>query len=508
MMSHQEKILSSLLAGMVKDPSVITDMAISSISMDSREVDSGALFIATAKEPVQRQGHIQQAIEAGAKAILVDDSGSTALTQRTVQVITVKALDSKISEIAARFYGHPSLAQTVIAVTGTNGKTSVTQFIAQCLEASGQACGVIGTLGCGRIMTLVETGMTTPNPVAMQATLADFFHQSIKTVVIEASSHALEQGRLNSIAIDVAVLTNLSRDHLDYHRDMASYANAKKRLFQFDSVKTVVINAQDNFGQSLIEDLASNDNIRVMTYGQDSKTDLAANDANMTKQGVSFNLVHKAQSTQINSSLLGLFNIDNLLATAGSLMAIGRPFKQVIEGLAQCHAAKGRMEIFGGDQQTTVIVDFAHTPDALSKALLALQEHKSPQAELWCVFGCGGDRDTGKRPEMGAAAEEYADKIIITADNPRSENNEIIVEAILNGLENPQAAYIEHDRHQAIHYAIAHAKKEDLVLVAGKGHEQYQEISGVKKPYSDIETVITALKAANDAQAAIASVQL
>ena len=507
MTGHQDKMLSSLLVGMVKDPSVITDIAISNVSMNSREVVSGALFIATAKELVQRQSHIQQAIEAGAKAILIDDSSSTGLTQQTVQVIAVNALESKISEIAARFYGHPSLVQTVIAVTGTNGKTSVTQFIAQCLEASGQACGVIGTLGCGRIETLIETGMTTPNPVAMQAILAEFLQQSIKIVVIEASSHALEQGRLNSIAIDVAVLTNLSRDHLDYHHDMASYANAKRRLFQFDSVKTAVVNAQDNFGRSLIEELASKDTIRVMTYGQDSKTDLAANDANMTKQGVSFNLVQETQSTQINSSLLGLFNVDNLLATAGSLVAMGLPFEQVVKGLAQCHAAKGRMEIFGGDQQTTVVVDFAHTPDAISKALHALREHKSSQAKLWCVFGCGGDRDTGKRSEMGAAAEKYADKIIITDDNPRSESNEAIVEAILKGLENPQAVYIEHDRQQAIQHAIAHAKKEDLVLVAGKGHEQYQEIAGVKKPYSDIETVITALKAANDTQAKIARVR-
>jgi UDP-N-acetylmuramoyl-L-alanyl-D-glutamate--2,6-diaminopimelate ligase len=507
-MTHsQDKMLSSLLVGMIKDPCVIDDLAISSISMDSREVDSGALFIATAKDVSQCQSHIQQAIAAGAKAVLIDDSAIVDMAQQPVQMIALSALDSKVSEIAARFFGHPSLAQTVIAVTGTNGKTSVTQFIAQCLEASGQACGVIGTLGYGRIGTLIETGMTTPDPVKIQAKLADFFRQSINTIVIEASSHALEQGRLNSVAIDVAVLTNLSRDHLDYHHDMASYANAKKRLFQFDSVKTAVVNAQDDFGQSLIEELASNDNIHVMTYGQNTDTHLAANDANMTKQGVSFNLVKEAQSTQINSSLLGLFNIDNLLATAGSLVAIGLSFEQVVKGLEQCHAAKGRMEVYGGNKQVTVVVDFAHTPDALSKALQALQEHKPTQAQLWCVFGCGGNRDIGKRPLMAAAAEKYADKIIITADNPRSESNEDIVEAILTGLDSRQSAYIEHDRQQAIKYAIEHAKKEDLVLVAGKGHEQYQDIAGIKKPYSDIETVIAALKAANDTQAAMASVQ-
>ncbi|MCL4160994.1 UNVERIFIED_CONTAM: hypothetical protein GTU68_037563, partial [Idotea baltica] len=302
---------------------------ITGISMDSRQVKSGALFIATAKQSDQRQRHIAEALSSGANAIVVDAACVITVEYDGVKLIAIEALQSKISEIAARFYGHPSLGLTIIAVTGTNGKTSVSQFIAQCLEFSGQACGVIGTLGSGRINDLNETGMTTPNPVELQATLAEFFKQSIKTVVIEASSHALEQGRLNSVAVDVAVLTNLSRDHLDYHGTMARYGDAKKRLFSFVGLKTAVLNADDNLGQELMRELALKGSVRVITYGQTMATTLAANDVSATPKGLHFTLNTAASSADITSSLFGLFNVDNLLATAGSLLAIGLSFEQV-----------------------------------------------------------------------------------------------------------------------------------------------------------------------------------
>lgn len=498
MTDYTSKDLLSLLVGLVKNPAVIKNVEITSVSMDSRQVEVGALFIATAKQQQERQNHIEQAISSGAKAILIDEVAVDEMKYGSAQIIVLKELERKVSEIAARFFGHPSLGQTVIAVTGTNGKTSVTQFIAQCIELSGQACGVIGTLGSGRINALTETGMTTPDPVKVQAMLAAFFKQSIHTVVIEASSHALEQGRLNSVAVDVAVLTNLSRDHLDYHGDMASYAEAKKRLFRFDSVKTAVINAQDKVGQELMQELTGNKAIHVVTYGQNCNAVIAANDPIMTVKGVNFNLVKDALFSKIESTLLGSFNIDNLLATASSLLAIGLSFEQVVIGLQQCHAAEGRMEVYSHQGQPTVVVDFAHTPDALTKALQSLQQHKSAQGQLWCVFGCGGARDVGKRPLMGAAVEKNADQIIITSDNPRNESNEVIVEAILNGLENQDNVYIEHDRQIAIKYAISNAKQHDMILVAGKGHEQYQEIKGLKKPHSDVEIVMNALQAAND----------
>jgi UDP-N-acetylmuramoyl-L-alanyl-D-glutamate--2,6-diaminopimelate ligase len=498
MTDYPSKDLLSLLVGLVKNPAVIKNVEITSISMDSRHVEVGALFIAAAKQQQDRQSHISQAIYAGAKVILIDETAVDEMQYESVQIIVLKELEGKVSEIAARFFGHPSLGQTIIAVTGTNGKTSVTQFIAQCIEHSGQACGVIGTLGTGRINALTETGMTTPDPIKVQEILAAFFKQSIHMVVIEASSHSLEQGRLNSVAVDVAVLTNLSRDHLDYHGDMASYAEAKKRLFRFDSVKTAVINAQDKVGQELMQELTRNKAIHVVSYGQNCNAAIAANDSKMTAKGMSFSLVKNTLSSKIESTLLGSFNIDNLLATASSLLAIGLPFEQVVIAIQKCHAAEGRMEVYSHHSQPTVVVDFAHTPDALTKALQSLKQHKPAQGQLWCVFGCGGARDVGKRPLMGTAVEKNADQIIITSDNPRNEDNDVIVKAILSGLENQDNVHIEHDRQVAIKYAIGNAKQHDMILVAGKGHEQYQEIKGIKKPHSDADTVKKALRAAND----------
>jgi len=385
-------------------------------------------------------------------------------------------------------------------VTGTNGKTSVSQFIAQGLEAAGKPCGVIGTLGVGRLEALAESGMTTPDPVSIQAALAAFCHQSIEYVVIEASSHALEQGRLNSVAIDVAILTNLSRDHLDYHQDMASYADAKQRLFEFSSVKVAVINADDVFGQRLIETFTHKNDITVMTYSRTlTNTTLSANDIETSLNGLRFTLMNGANSGEIKSKVLGQFNIDNLLATAGSLLALNMSFVDVVNLVGQCAAINGRMQILGDADQVTVVIDFAHTPDALEKVLQSLRAHLPHQGQLWCVFGCGGDRDAGKRPLMGASAERYADHIVLTADNPRSEDNQAIVTAILGGIQSDQKTHIEHDRKQAITYAIRHAKSKDIVLVAGKGHEQYQDIAGVKQPFSDMTVVTQVLAAANDA---------
>jgi len=501
------KDVLTLLVGMVKTPDLIKHVDVTSITMDSRQVEQGALFIATATASEQRTQHLEQAIDSGAKAILIEqalplnEQEIQALSAAKVQGIAVTHLADKASEIAARFFGHPSLALTVIAITGTNGKTSVSHFIAQCLETSGQACGVIGTLGIGRLQDLTDSGMTTPDPVSLQAALAAFCHQSIDYVVLEASSHALEQGRLNSVAVDVAVLTNLSRDHLDYHHDMASYAAAKKRLFDFVSVKTAVINAADDFGQRLMTELAGRDDITLMSYSKESiKSTIEAKGIEATLKGLNFTIVHETTSAAVKCSVLGQFNIDNLLATAGCLLAINLPFDVVNNLISQCHAIKGRMQRVGNDKQITVVIDFAHTPDALEKALQSLRNHMSPQSQLWCVFGCGGDRDTGKRPLMGASANDYADQLILTADNPRSEDNQTIVTAILAGIDDQDKTHIEHDRKQAIGYAISHAKQQDIVLIAGKGHEQYQEIAGVKHPFSDMKVAIEALAAANDEQ--------
>ena len=498
--------LTSLVVGMVADPSVIVDVKLTGLTLDSRKVVSGQLFISLAANRQQRSKHLKQALTVGAVAILYDaghdlsEQDFLSLAEFNVRAYPIKSLVDKVGEIAARFYGHPSLAMTVIAITGTNGKTSVSQFIAQSLEFLGKPCGVIGTLGVGRIDNLQATGMTTPDPISLQAALASLCQQSIKYVVIEASSHALEQGRLNSVDVDVAVLTNLSRDHLDYHSDMASYARAKQRLFEMDNIKTAVINKGDEFGQSLIARLSGRNNLNLMTYSShiDDAVTWQAQTIKATSQGVEFVLVGEAERDDIKSPLLGRFNVDNLLATAASLLAINITFADTVTALAQCHSVDGRMESYGSKQQPQVVIDFAHTPDALEKALKALRAHLTKNSQLWCVFGCGGDRDVGKRSVMGRTAELYADKIVLTNDNPRSEVPELIVQDILSGIHNTQKVHIEQDRQLAITYAITHAKLADIILVAGKGHEQYQEIAGVKHTFSDAVVVNNVLQAAND----------
>ena len=518
MMATDMKInsLSTLLVGMLQDPSILDDINVLGMSLDSRQVQAGWLFFSLATDDSQRMQHMQQALSSGAAVVLFDndqqltEQEKLALAHTKIKAYPVKFLSNKIGEIAARFYGHPSLALTVIAITGTNGKTSVSQFVAQALESLDHACGVIGTLGVGRIDNLNDTGMTTPDPVTLQAILADFCQQSINYVVIEASSHALDQGRLNSITIDVAVLTNLSRDHLDYHQDMTGYATAKQQLFDFASVKTAVINQADDFGQILITDLKERDDITLLTYSSHSDMLMAAiqaKDIKTTIDGLHFNISSDFGSATITSPLLGTFNVDNLLATLASLLALDISFEQAINALSQCHAVEGRMQVYGGKKQPHVVIDFAHTPDALTQALQSLRCHLPSNGMLWCVFGCGGDRDTGKRTLMGHSAEINADKVVLTADNPRNEDNKDIVRDIVSDIADLTKIHIEHDRQSAISYAVSNAQSKDIVLVAGKGHEQYQEIAGVKNPFSDAKAVTKALQAANDESHLMAGVK-
>ncbi|HDY85395.1 hypothetical protein LCGC14_0551210 [marine sediment metagenome] len=507
MIVTNKQSLPLLLAGMLADPSILADFVVTGLTLDSRRVQSGDLFISLSSDNDQRRLYLEQALTLGAQSVLFD--ATQALSEQELKVLTdahveaypIKKLADKVGEIAARFYGHPSLAMTVIAVTGTNGKTSVSQFIAQSLEFLGLPCGVIGTLGVGRVSHLQSNGMTTPDPISLQAALADLCQQSIKYVVIEASSHALEQGRLNSVDVDVAVLTNLSRDHLDYHLTMDNYASAKQRLFEMDNIKTAVINNDDDFGKLLITRLSAKDDLALMTYsslGFDDVT-LQAKNVDATSDGFSFELVNESLTANIQSQLLGRFNVDNLLAAASSLLAIDVSFDDVAKALAQCQSVDGRMQCYGGNEQPQVVIDFAHTPDALEQALKSLRVHVSGDSQLWCVFGCGGDRDSGKRPLMGEIAERYADKIVLTDDNPRSEMPELIIQAILSGIKQPQNVHVEHDRQLAITYVTSHAKSTDIVLLAGKGHEQYQEVAGVKYPFSDSVAVQDVLLAANDA---------
>lgn len=495
------KLLSELLVGMLADPSILEDVNITSINLDSRQILAGGLFFSLAKDIDQRVKNLKQALSLGVAVVLFDkeqvstDEENRLLTQANKSAYSVRNLSDKTGEIAARFYGHPSLALTVIAVTGTNGKTSVSQFIAQALESLGKPCGVIGTLGFGRKDKLKNTGMTTPDPVTLQAVLADLCLKSIKYVVIEASSHALAQGRLNCISIDVAVLTNLSRDHLDYHHNMTEYAAVKSQLFDFPSVKTVVLNSVDELGQKLISKLSERENIKLLTYSSQSEHNalFEINDRHIAIDGLQFELISKLGLAMIKSKLLGGFNIDNLLAAFASLIAIEVSFNDAAKAINQCHSVDGRMQNYSEKQQANVVVDFAHTPDALTQALQSLRTYMPEGGKLWCVFGCGGDRDTGKRALMGYSADRYADYLVLTDDNPRSENHTVIVDDILTGVSEHKKVHVEHNRKLAIIYAITHAKPADIILVAGKGHEKHQDIMGVKQPFSDAHIVMETL---------------
>ncbi len=504
--TNNTRSITALLAGMLFDPSVIDDVVITGISLDSRNIQSGWLFLSLATDDLLRLKHLQQALTQGAVVVLFESSqGLTEdevaiLAKAEVPAYKINNLSDKTGEIAARFYGHPSLALTVIAVTGTNGKTSVSQFIAQALESLGQSCGVIGTLGIGQLDNLQSTGMTTPDSVSLQAVLANFCSQSIKYVVIEASSHALDQGRLNSVTIDVAVLTNLSRDHLDYHQSMAKYAAAKKQLFDFDSIKTAVVNSADEFGQALIAGFLKRSDISMLTYSSRSEgvDTFSASNIKSFGEGLNFTLSSEDKLANIQSSLIGRFNVDNILAAAACLSAVGISFDNIINAVQQCQAVDGRMQTYSASQQAQIVIDFAHTPDALINVLQSLRSHTPPNGYLWCVFGCGGDRDSGKRPQMGRNAELYADKVVLTDDNPRSEQSIAIIGDILSGFEKPEKVHVQLDRWLAITHAITAATAEDVILVAGKGHEQYQEIAGIKHPFNDAQVVTEVLQASND----------
>ncbi len=467
------------------------DIQVSAISMDSRAVLVDSLFIASAKQSAIRQQHIHQAIAAGAKAIIIDAAQHDEVP---VPVIKMVDLDQQISTIGARFYEQPSKHVTVIAVTGTNGKTSVSQFIAQSLESAGKPCGVIGTLGQGRLSDLQDTGMTTPNPLQLQQTFAGMRDAGIEYVVLEASSHALAQGRLNAIAIDIAVLTNLSRDHLDYHGDMQAYAAAKQRLFLMPAVKTAIVNIDDAFGKTLYEQQQPAA-VNWLSYSQQQIADWQATNIRFDPVGLHFQLSVNTTELDIDASLLGRFNIDNLLATAAVLSTLRFTPTEIARCLSQLQPVSGRMQLLQQANSPSVVVDYAHTPAALSQALSAMRQHLNQSADLWCVFGCGGDRDRGKRPLMGAQAEQLASRVVLTDDNPRSEASDHIIAEISAGMQQPQNAVILSDRRQAIFYAVSEAAHDDMVLVAGKGHENYQEKQGSKQPFSDVTVVREALQA-------------
>jgi UDP-N-acetylmuramoyl-L-alanyl-D-glutamate--2,6-diaminopimelate ligase len=458
------------------------DPLIRELSLDSRTVRPGDLFLAVPGAQVDGREHIADALRRGAAAVAYEVEGVTVLPFTGVPLIPVKGLLAQLSDIAGRFYGEPSRILDLIGVTGTNGKTSVTQLLAQALDKLGLHCGLIGTLGTGFHGALQSGRLTTPDPIAVQATLNDLKKAGAKVVAMEVSSHALHQGRVAALAFDIAVLTNLSRDHLDYHGSLEAYAEAKARLFAWPSVKSQVLNLDDAFGRRLAADAVGT---RVITYSlENPKATLYCRQAQFSDQGVRAILVTAQGEHTLISSLLGRFNLSNLLAVVGTLMAMNYPLDDILKLLPSLQGPAGRVQRLGGGQRPLVVVDYAHTPDALEKVLETLRPHV--KGRLVCLFGCGGERDRGKRPLMAAVAERLADSVLVTDDNPRGETPEAIFADIRPGFENADAVRFVAGRGAAIAQLIASAASDDVIVLAGKGHEDYQEIAGERQPFSDL----------------------
>lgn len=466
------------------------NLKFSSITADSRKVQPGALFLAYPGVHSDGRNYIAQAIQAGAAAVAWESKGFAWNPAWQVANIGVAGLKDQVGEIAADYYAQPSQKLSMIGVTGTNGKTSVSQWIAQAMTVIDQKTAVIGTIGNGFVGAQNAASNTTPDAILLQGMLADYLTEGAKAVAMEVSSHGLHQGRVNSVQFDVAVLTNLSRDHLDYHETMEEYAAAKELLFTWPSLGMSVINADDEFGQRIAKKLKAQGK-SLLTYGV-NQGDVRATDLQLHEHGLTIQVSTPQGDAEVNAPVLGRFNAYNVLAVLTTLLALKVSLSDAVAAIAKIKPVAGRMQQFGGDDKPLVVVDYAHTPDALEKVLATLREQV--QGKLICVFGCGGDRDAGKRPLMGAVAAKLADGVIVTSDNPRSENPASIIAQVVSGIDKAYVA--EADRATAIKHAVQSARSGDIVLVAGKGHEDYQEIAGVKMPFSDAAVVLAALGAA------------
>jgi len=486
--------LDILLDGFV-DTATLSSVVIERLVLDSRQVQPGDLFVALPGLTVDGRKYIREAVEAGAKAIVWESEQGTVpipIAWRSsssglqVPVIAVNDLSNRVGSIADRFYHQPSKQMAMIGVTGTNGKTSCSHFIAQAL-APDAPCGVIGTIGWGFLHDLQTSSHTTPDVITCHAWLSELLKQGSQAVAMEVSSHALDQGRVDNIHFDCAVFTNLSHEHLDYHGSLENYAAAKTKLFELESVSSAVINADDELGQTLLKQLSieMNRELNVLSYGlltNNGKPDVFADDIQQTESGLTFTLHTPAGNAVINNHIYGRFNIYNLLATAGVLLTKNFTVDAIASRLSGLKPIDGRLSIVKVPGQPTVVIDYAHTPDALEAALNSLQQHFNN--DVWCVFGCGGDRDKEKRPLMGRVAQSLANHIVVTSDNPRTESPEKIIGDIVAGMDS-NSIIVKQDRREAIEYALANADANDIVLIAGKGHETYQLIGDQRIDFND-----------------------
>jgi UDP-N-acetylmuramoyl-L-alanyl-D-glutamate--2,6-diaminopimelate ligase len=463
------------------------------VADDSRQVLPGDLFLAYPGDLADGRRYIADALARGAVAVFWQPGGDFDFGQNfplTVANLPVDALRALAGPLAHAVHGHPSEGLSLIAITGTNGKTTISQCLA---AAYPKPCAIIGTLGAGFPDALKETGFTTPEATTLMRYLAQFRKEGAAACALEASSIGIEEGRMNGVRVDVAVFTNITRDHLDYHGTMEAYAEAKRKLFMWPRLRTAIINLDDEFGRQLSRETTA---MRILGYAigeqrRDYPALVRAENLVDTPFGQRFSLVLPNGRATVDTVLVGRYNVSNLLAIAAVLHDAGVQASEVARRLSELAAPPGRMERVGGDGEPLVVVDYSHTPDALENALAALRPVATSRGgKLSVVFGCGGDRDPGKRPQMGEVAERLADRALVTSDNPRSEAAQAIIDDIVAGM---AQAEVEADRAVAIERAIREADVSDVVLLAGKGHETYQEISGVRHHFSDIEQATAAL---------------
>jgi UDP-N-acetylmuramoyl-L-alanyl-D-glutamate--2,6-diaminopimelate ligase len=487
---------------------------------DTRALANGDAFLAYAVAGADNRPFIANAFERGAAAVLYQPENFTESVD-PARALAVPALNELAGPIASGWYGNPSEALLTIGVTGTNGKTSCTQWIAAALTALGKPCAIIGTLGSGMPGQLVPTGFTTPDAPQTQRNLAQLRDAGAQAVAMEVSSHALHQGRVDGTAFDIAVFTNLSQDHLDYHGTFGAYEAAKARLFSWPALRCAVVNRDDEAGRRLIA--KTHGRVRTIVYGLEEiagapshpprglpsvegsplgalgDARLTASNVRATATGTAFHLSSDWGEADVEVATLGAFNVSNLLGVLGALLAADVPFAAALAELPKLAPANGRMQRLGGrlqNDEPLVVIDYAHTPDALEKTLAALRPIAQARGgELVCMFGCGGDRDATKRPLMGAIAERLADGVVVTSDNPRSENPQAIIDQIAAGMKDPSMARRIEDRASAILQAVRSAAREDVVVLAGKGHEATQEIMGKKRAFSDQDHARLALAA-------------
>lgn len=481
--------LSDLLDGFVALSS-IADREIFGLTLDSRNVSPGDCFIALKGAFNDGAQFAASAIAAGASAVLVEDDDIRIAA--TIPVVRVPNLSAVAGIIASRFYGTPSESLAVIAVTGTNGKTTVAQLCAQVLQTLQGTAGYVGTLGFGLLGELQQGVNTTPDPVTLQRVLSQLREQQCPSVSLEVSSHAIHQCRVVGTKIDVAVFTNLGHDHLDYHKTQENYAKIKRSMFQYPGIRHAIINVDDTVGSELLKEIPPH--VATWTYGCKStarKIDPANHfqlvDAHNARHRQTLDIETPTGNVQISTTLLGGFNCYNMLAALAALVALGVDSEPAARTLSQVNGVVGRMQRIdnGGASSPRVIVDYAHTPESLALVLSALREQTD--GRVTCVFGCGGDRDKSKRQPMGQAAAQGADRVIVTSDNPRGEPNEEITNDILRGANASPHLEVVHDREQAIRRAIVEATPGDVVLIAGKGHETYQLVDGSTRAFSDVD---------------------